>query len=92
VIDELGYLPLPDRAAAALFQEVSQRYVKTFIVMTNIRGVGSPTQVSGASGDACTVGQGTGSGPRSWSRGQPSSEHPTSIPLRTSPTEMSLFR
>ena len=29
VIDELGYLPLPGEAAAALFQVVSQRYLKT---------------------------------------------------------------
>lgn len=28
VIDELGYLPLPGEAAAALFQVVSQRYMK----------------------------------------------------------------
>ena len=29
VIDELGYLPLPAEAASALFQVVSQRYLKT---------------------------------------------------------------
>jgi DNA replication protein DnaC len=40
VIDELGYLPLPGEAAAALFQVVSQRYMKTSIVMTTNRGVG----------------------------------------------------
>jgi DNA replication protein DnaC len=28
VIDELGYLPLPGEAASALFQVVSQRYLK----------------------------------------------------------------
>jgi len=39
VIDELGYLPLPGEAAAALFQVVSQRYMKTSIVMTTNRGV-----------------------------------------------------
>jgi len=39
VIDELGYLPLPDEAASALFQVVSQRYLKTSIVITTNRGV-----------------------------------------------------
>ena len=29
VIDELGYLPLPAEAASALFQVISQRYLKT---------------------------------------------------------------
>jgi DNA replication protein DnaC len=41
VIDELGYLPLPAEAASALFQVVSQRYLKTSIVLTSNRGVGS---------------------------------------------------
>ena len=40
-IDELGYLPLPAEAASALFQVVSQRYLKTSIVITTNRGVGS---------------------------------------------------
>ena len=41
VIDELGYLPLPAEAASALFQVVSQRYLKTSIVTTTNRGVGA---------------------------------------------------
>jgi DNA replication protein DnaC len=41
VIDELGYLPLPAEAAFALFQVVSQRYLKTSIVITTNRGVGA---------------------------------------------------
>ena len=41
VIDELGYLPLPAEAASALFQVVSQRYLKTSIVLTSSRGVGA---------------------------------------------------
>jgi len=41
VIDELGYLPLPAEAASALFQVVSQRYLKTSIVLTTNRGVGA---------------------------------------------------
>ena len=39
VIDELGYLSLPDEAASALFQVVSQRYLKSSIVITTNRGV-----------------------------------------------------
>ena len=34
VIDELGYLPLPAEAASALFQVISQRYLKTSIILT----------------------------------------------------------
>jgi DNA replication protein DnaC len=47
VIDELGYLPLPAEAASALFQIVSQRYLKTSIVLTTNRGVGSWGEVLG---------------------------------------------
>lgn len=39
VIDELDYLPLPAEAASALFQVVSQRDLKTSIVLTSNRGV-----------------------------------------------------
>jgi DNA replication protein DnaC len=41
VIDELGYLQLPAEAASALFQVVSQRYLKTSIVLTSNKGVGA---------------------------------------------------
>jgi DNA replication protein DnaC len=47
VIDELGYLPLPAEAASALFQVISQRYLKTSIVITTNRGVGSWGEVLG---------------------------------------------
>ena len=47
VIDELGYLPLPAEAAAALFQVVSQRYLKTSIVITTNRGVASWGEILG---------------------------------------------
>ena len=47
VIDELGYLPLPAEAASALFQVVSQRYLKTSIILTTNRGVGSWGEVLG---------------------------------------------
>lgn len=47
VIDELGYLPLPGEAASALFQVVSQRYLKTSIILTTNRGVASWGEVLG---------------------------------------------
>jgi DNA replication protein DnaC len=47
VIDELGYLPLPAEAAAALFQVVSQRYLKSSIAITTNRGVGSWGEILG---------------------------------------------
>lgn len=47
VIDELGYLPLPAEAAAALFQVVSQRYLRTSIILTTNRGVGSWGEILG---------------------------------------------
>ena len=46
-IDELGYLPLPAEAASALFQVVSQRYLKTSIVLTTNRGVASWGEILG---------------------------------------------
>lgn len=47
VIDELGYLPLPGEAASALFQVVSQRYLKTSIILTTNRSVASWGEVLG---------------------------------------------
>lgn len=47
VIDELGYLALPSEAASALFQVVSQRYLKTSIILTSNKGVGSWGEVLG---------------------------------------------
>jgi DNA replication protein DnaC len=47
VIDELGYLPLPAEAASALFQVVSQRYLKTSILLTTNRGVASWGEILG---------------------------------------------
>ncbi len=47
VIDELGYLALPAEAAAALFQVISQRYLKTSIVITSNRGVGAWGEILG---------------------------------------------
>ena len=41
IIDEVGYLPLPAEAAAALFQVVTQRYLKGSIALTTNLGVGS---------------------------------------------------
>jgi DNA replication protein DnaC len=47
VIDELGYLALPAEAASALFQVVSQRYLKTSIIITSNRGVGAWGEILG---------------------------------------------
>ena len=47
VIDELGYLPLPGEAAAALFQVINQRYLKTSIVITTNRPVGAWGEILG---------------------------------------------
>jgi len=41
VIDEVGYLPLAQEAAAALFQVITQRYLKGSICLTTNLGVGS---------------------------------------------------
>ena len=41
IIDELGYLPLPAEAAAALFQVITQRYLKGSIVLTTNLGIAS---------------------------------------------------
>ena len=41
IVDEVGYLPLPAEAAAALFQVVSQRYLKGSIVLTTNLGIAS---------------------------------------------------
>ena len=41
IIDELGYLPLPTNDANALFQVISQRYLKGSIILTTNRGVGT---------------------------------------------------
>jgi DNA replication protein DnaC len=40
IIDEVGYLPLASEAAAALFQVVTQRYLKGSICLTTNLGVG----------------------------------------------------
>lgn len=41
IIDEVGYLPLASEAAAALFQVVTQRYLKSSTVMTTNLGIAS---------------------------------------------------
>ncbi|MGH9207937.1 MAG: ATP-binding protein [Acidimicrobiales bacterium] len=40
IIDEVGYLPLANEAAAALFQVITQRYLKSSTVLTTNLGVG----------------------------------------------------
>jgi DNA replication protein DnaC len=41
IVDEVGYLPLASEAAAALFQVISQRYLKGSICLTTNLAVGS---------------------------------------------------
>jgi DNA replication protein DnaC len=41
IIDEVGYLPLPAEGAAALFQVISQRYLKGSIALTTNLGIAS---------------------------------------------------
>ena len=55
VIDELGYLPLSGEAASALFQLISQRYLKTSIVLSSNRGVGSWGEIVGGTAVAAVL-------------------------------------
>lgn len=41
IVDEVGYLPLAQEAAAALFQVISQRYLRGSVCLTTNLGVGS---------------------------------------------------
>src|ERR1700749_1328913 len=41
VVDELGYLDMPDEATSALFQVIQQRHLKGSIVLTTNLGVAS---------------------------------------------------
>jgi DNA replication protein DnaC len=45
VIDEVGYLPMPSEAAAALFQVITQRYLKSSTVLTTNLGIASWGQI-----------------------------------------------
>jgi DNA replication protein DnaC len=47
IIDEVGYLPLPSEGAAALFQVISQRYLKGSVVLTTNLGIASWGKVFG---------------------------------------------
>jgi len=47
IIDEVGYLPLPAEAAAALFQVVAQRYLKGSTCVTTNLGIASWAKVAG---------------------------------------------
>ncbi|MEU0009380.1 IS21-like element helper ATPase IstB [Streptomyces sp. NPDC006314] len=49
VIDELGYLPLPEDGASALFQVINQRYLKSSTILTTNVGI---ADWAGAFGDA----------------------------------------
>jgi DNA replication protein DnaC len=41
IIDEAGYLPLQNEASAALFQVITQRYLKSSTVLTTNLGIAS---------------------------------------------------
>lgn len=45
IIDEVGYLPMPSEAAAALFQVITQRYLKSSTVLTTNLGIASWGQI-----------------------------------------------
>ncbi|MFD8339727.1 IS21-like element helper ATPase IstB [Streptomyces solisilvae] len=49
VIDELGYLPVPEDGASALFQVINQRYLKSSTILTTNVGI---ADWAGAFGDA----------------------------------------
>ncbi|MEU2393450.1 ATP-binding protein [Streptomyces sp. NPDC007369] len=49
IIDELGYLPLPEDGASALCQVINQRYLKSSTILTTNVGI---ADWSGAFGDA----------------------------------------
>jgi DNA replication protein DnaC len=39
IIDELGYLPLPEDGASALFQVINQRYLKSSTILSTNVGI-----------------------------------------------------
>jgi DNA replication protein DnaC len=41
VIDELGYLPMPGKAASRFFQVISRRYENGSVILTSNRGIAS---------------------------------------------------
>lgn len=45
IIDEVGYLPMPSEAAAALFQVITQRYLRSSTVLTTNLGIASWGQI-----------------------------------------------
>jgi DNA replication protein DnaC len=47
IIDELGYLPLPEEGSAALFQVVTQRYLRSSTCITTNLGIASWAKITG---------------------------------------------
>ncbi|MFD5134169.1 ATP-binding protein [Streptomyces olindensis] len=63
IIDELGYLPLPEDGASALFQVIDQRYLKSSTILTtNVSASPTGPAPSGAppSTQRCSTGSCTG--------------------------------
>ena len=46
IIDELGYLPLPEEASAALFQVVAERYLRSSTCITTNLGIASWAKIT----------------------------------------------
>jgi DNA replication protein DnaC len=68
IIDELGYLPLPGEAAAALFQVVTQRYLKASTAVTTNLGIAKAHRSGRRCARQCLNRHEFGSQPRSASR------------------------
>ena len=68
IIDELGYLQLPEEAAAALFQVVTQRYLRGSTCITTNLGIAKAHRFGRRCARQCLNRHGFGSQPRSASR------------------------
>jgi hypothetical protein len=92
VIDELDYLPLPAEAASALFQVVSQRYLKTSIVITTDRDVAGwgessatrpspqPCSTGSCTAPLCSTSTATAASPETTTHAQTNSAEPPPAP------------
>jgi DNA replication protein DnaC len=91
IIDEVGYLPLPAEAAAALFQVVSQRYLKGSIALTTNLGIASRGKVfnddpmiAGAMLDrSCTAAWWSACRKTAWERSHPEPPSRPTMPPRS---------
>jgi DNA replication protein DnaC len=70
IVDEVGYLPLAGEAGAALFQVVTQRYLKGSVAFTTNLGVGAWEASSSTSTGSPTGCGRTGHGPSASAEGR----------------------